>query len=364
MSIALHNFEGVTCITCHAWNKDKSKIAICPNSNLVYIFKREGAAWKKEETFSEHDSLVTGIDWSPNQNKIVTCSQDRNAYVWSMEGGKWKPSLVILRLNRGCTAVRWSPKEDKFAVGSGAGAVSVCYYVSDNQWWLSKLIKGDKSGINSTISTIAWHPNNILLAAGGTDANVLVFSGFVKDLDDRKAVANGTPFGSRLPFAAQLAVFQTSGWVEAMAFSPSGNQLAWSTHDSSVHFLECSTTNHTIQTVRCRGLPYITCLWVGETSLIAAGHDCVPVLFQGGPGKYQFVKDLDSGEGGLQRASSKNIWEQRTDLGTENAADETLSSRHQNKIIEVSRYDANSFATVSWDGKLVTWPFSACGIKV
>lgn len=108
---------------------------------------------------------------------IVTCSQDRNAYVWSMERNEWKPSLVILRLNRGCTSVKWSPKEDKFAVGSGAGAVSVCYYVADNQWWLSKLIKGDKSGINSTITCIAWHPNNILLACGGCDSKARVFSG-------------------------------------------------------------------------------------------------------------------------------------------------------------------------------------------
>lgn len=171
-----------------------------------------------------------------------------------MEGGQWKPSLVILRLNRGCTSVKWSPKEDKFAVGSAAAAVSVCYYVPDQRWWLSKLIKGDKSGINSTITCIAWHPNNILLAAGGTDSKTRVFSGFVKDLDDRNAVANGTAFGSRLPFAALLAEFPTTGWVHSLAFSPSGTQLAWTTHDSSIHILNCPSPQHTLQTVKCRGL--------------------------------------------------------------------------------------------------------------
>jgi actin related protein 2/3 complex subunit 1A/1B len=280
-----------------------------------------------------------------------------------LEAGQWKPSLVILRLNRGCTSVKWSPKEDKFAVGSAAAAVSVCYYVPDQHWWLSKLIKGDKSGINSTITCIAWHPNNILVAAGGTDSKTRVFSGFVKDLDDRNAVANGTAFGSRLPFAALLAEFPTSGWVHSLAFSPSGTQLAWTTHDSSIHILDCSSAQHTLQTIKCRGLPYVTCIWAGENSLVVAGHDCVPVLFQGAPGTFQYVKDLDSGDGSGQK-TNKNVWENRTELGTEEAVDVGLPSRHQNKIIELSVLNAGSFSSVGWDGNMVIWPYAACGAKV
>jgi len=282
-----------------------------------------------------------------------------------MERNEWKPSLVILRLNRGCTSVKWSPKEDKFAVGSGAGAVSVCYYVADNQWWLSKLIKGDKSGINSTITCIAWHPNNILLACGGCDSKARVFSGFIKDLDDRKAVAQGTAFGKKLPFAALLAEFPTSGWVHSINFSPSGCQLAWTTRDSAIHFLECSREDHQLQSVKCRGLPYTSSVWAGENSLIVGGHDCVPVLFQGGPLRYRQIADLDVDDGqGPQKAASKNIWERRTDLGQEEEENIALPSRHQNKIMELRVFNQGSFSSVGWDGNLVVWPYSACKVQI
>lgn len=97
--------------------------------------------------------------------------QDRNAYVWSQDGPdqKWKPTLVLLRINRAATCVKWSPLENKFAVGSGARLISVCYFEQENDWWVSKHIK---KPIKSTVTTIDWHPNNVLLAAGSTDFKV------------------------------------------------------------------------------------------------------------------------------------------------------------------------------------------------
>lgn len=59
--------------------------------------------------------------------------------------------------------------ENKFAVGSGARLISVCYFESENDWWVSKHIK---KSIRSTVTTIDWHPNNVLLAAGSSDFKV------------------------------------------------------------------------------------------------------------------------------------------------------------------------------------------------
>lgn len=59
--------------------------------------------------------------------------------------------------------------ENKFAVGSGARLISVCYFESENDWWVSKHIK---KPIRSTITSIDWHPNNVLLAAGSSDFRV------------------------------------------------------------------------------------------------------------------------------------------------------------------------------------------------
>jgi len=86
---------------------------------------------------------------------MVFAKQDRNAYVWTQQAGnnglpRWKPTLVILRINRAATCVRWSPFENKFAVGSGARLISVCYFESDNDWWVSKHIK------KQFRSTVTW----------------------------------------------------------------------------------------------------------------------------------------------------------------------------------------------------------------
>ena len=88
-----------------------------------------------------HHISLAGIDWAPKSDRIVTCGADRNAYVWSQKDGVWKPTLVILRINRAATFVKWSPLENKFAVGSGARLISVCYFESENDWWVSKHIK-------------------------------------------------------------------------------------------------------------------------------------------------------------------------------------------------------------------------------
>ena len=94
----------------------------------------------------------------------------RNAYVWeAQKDGTWKPTLVLLRLNRAATFVRWSPAENKFACGSSARAIAVCSFDEEGDWWVSKHLK---KPIRSTILSLDWHPNNVLLAAGGAESKV------------------------------------------------------------------------------------------------------------------------------------------------------------------------------------------------
>ena len=138
--MSLHQFL-LEPITCHAWNRDRTQIALSPNNHEVHIYKKNGGQRVKAHELKEHNGHITGIDWAPKSDRIVTCGADRNAYVWSQKDGVWKPTLVILRINRAATFVKWSPLENKFAVGSGARLISVCYFESENDWWVSKHIK-------------------------------------------------------------------------------------------------------------------------------------------------------------------------------------------------------------------------------
>jgi actin related protein 2/3 complex subunit 1A/1B len=217
-------------ITCHCWNGDRSKLAISPNNNEVHIYAKKAGKWEIENRLTEHTSRVTGIDWAPKSGSLVTCGADRNAYVWKFQDGVWHPVLVILRINRAATVVKWSPSENKFAVGSGARIISICFFDKENDWWVSKHIK---KPLRSTITSIDWHPNNCLLAAGCTDFKARVFSGYIKDIEEKPTE---TVWGKKMMFGNLMAELSNGGggWVHSVSFSPSGDKLVWVGHDASI----------------------------------------------------------------------------------------------------------------------------------
>nr|CAG4650958.1 EOG090X05RK [Simocephalus serrulatus]SVE94220.1 EOG090X05RK [Simocephalus serrulatus] len=354
---------GIEPITAHAWNKDRTKLAISPNSPEVHIYQYERGEWKLEEVLKEHDLKVTGIDWAPNTNRIVTCSADRNAYVWTQsEEKKWKPTLVLLRINRAATCVRWSPLENKFAVGSGARLISVCYFEKENDWWVSKHIK---KPIRSTVTCLDWHPNDVLLAAGSTDFKVRVFSAYIKEIEERPMP---TSWGSKMPLGLMMAEFSNSttgagGWVHSVSFSSTGDRVAWVGHDSSISVADASK-GMLVSVIRTDFLPFLACLWVSESQLIAAGHGCCPMLFEiDESGRAQFAGKMDvslkkesSGVSAMKKFQSLDR-QARTETN-----DTSLGTLHQNAITSLclhtgSKAGATKFSTAGVDGLLAIWDF-------
>lgn len=100
-------------------------------------------------------------------------------------------------------------------MGSGARLISVCYFEKENDWWVSKHIK---KPIRSTVTTLDWHPNNLVLVAGLTDFRVRVFSAYIKLLEEPNDNANPwcKKAGSPGSLGTLLAEFTNS---------PSGGEL-------------------------------------------------------------------------------------------------------------------------------------------
>jgi len=390
---------------------------VCLNSNDATIFSRlPNGLWKPEETLAEHDKLITSIDWAASTNRIVTCSQDRNAYVWQQVADPqnanalvWKPTLVLLRINRAATTVRWSPKEDKFAVASGARAIAVCSFDADNDWWVSKLLK---KPIRSTVLSIDWHPNNVLLAAGSADAKARVFSAYIKEVDKKPGP---NVWGDKFPFNTVCGEYASpaGGWVHSVGFSPSGDILAFASHDSTVTVVYPGAP--AVLTIKSNTLPYVTLTWTSEDSLVAAGHDCQPVLFSGSAHGWTASGSLDDITGGASARSSIlsaqltgagaasrsgvgrlnnaafNRFREADSRGTASASSapgtpfspggpnlagglmggatgggaSELLTVHQNTITSVRPYEVGPNGTVTKvstsgvDGRLVLWPVSA-----
>ncbi|XP_017483034.1 PREDICTED: actin-related protein 2/3 complex subunit 1A [Rhagoletis zephyria] len=348
-------------ITCHAWNKDRSQIALSPNNNEIHIYSRERNDWKLSDVLNQHDLRVMGIDWAKNTNRIVSCAADRNAYVWSQaDDGKWKPTLVLLRINRAATCVKWSPAENKFAVGSGARLISVCYFESENDWWVSKHIK---KPIRSTVTSLDWHPNNVLLVAGSTDYKVRVFSAYIKDIEDQPTP---TPWGNRMPLGNLMAEFKNSlssggGWINDVSFSADGNKICWIGHDSCINIADATNGN---AVVRCKTqyLPFLSCVWISPVSIVVAGHSCVPLVYTiNENSKLVLTAKLDKS----QKKESSGISAMRIfqsldrNLRTENS-DTSVDSMHQNAITCIRLYEGEKengkkISTSGVDGQLVIW---------
>lgn len=339
------------------------EIALSPNNHEIHIYKREGNDWKLTDVLNQHDLRVMGIDWGKTTNRIVTCAADRNAYVWTQgDDGKWKPTLVLLRINRAATCVSWSPLENKFAVGSGARLISVCYFESENDWWVSKHIK---KPIRSTITCLDWHPNNCLLAAGSTDYKVRVFSAYVKDIEEQP---QPTPWGSRMPLGNLMAEFKNTsaggGWIHAVSFSADGNRVCWVGHDSAINIAD-GTNGNSVVRLKTEYLPFLTCDWISLNSLVVAGHTCVPLIYSFDGSKITQGGKLDQSQkktaGGI---SARQIFTSLDRNARTESSDTILESIHQNAITCVRHYDGDKtscrkISTSGIDGQMIIWDLTS-----
>jgi len=349
---------GVDPISCHAWNKDRTQIALSQNNNQVEIRKLTGGEWKVTDTLTDHSQRVTGIDWGVKTDQLVTCAADCNAYVWTKQSdGKWKPALVVLRMSRGATCVKWSPLENKFAVGSAARLVAVCYYDKENDWWISKQIK---KPIRSTVTCLDWHPNNVLIACGSTDFKARVYSAHIKEVDDKAPTTN---WGAKLVYANLLQEFSSvaGGWVHGIRFSPSGDRLAWVGHDSTICIVDAAS-DMKLTTIKTEFLPFSDVLWTNESSLVAAGFDCSPMTFSFNGQGITLVSKLDESDNKQQagkKFSAKDHFK-TLDSKAADSVETVLSSIHQNSITWLtfhsgSKDKCSKFSTSGTDGQLIVW---------
>lgn len=88
-----------------------------------------------------------------------------------------------------------------------------------------------KKPIRSTVLSVDWHPNNVLLAAGSADMKARVFSAYIKEVDQKyvayiyigsiaELMRNvdphqqfGVPNSLSIPFVESILVLQVVGFI-------------------------------------------------------------------------------------------------------------------------------------------------------
>ncbi|RCI15557.1 hypothetical protein L249_3494 [Ophiocordyceps polyrhachis-furcata BCC 54312] len=348
-------------IADHSFSADRKTLAVTRDT-IVELYSKVGNAFTPKAELKDHDKTVTSVDIASGSGRIVSCSQDRNAIVWEPSPTGYKPTLVLLRISRAATFVRWSPTEAKFAVGSGDRVIAICYFEAENDWWVSKHLK---KPIRSTITSVAWHPNSVLLAAGSTDAHARVFSSFIKGVDTKPEPG---VWGERLPFGTVCGEYlnNSAGWVHSVAFSPSGDSLAFAAHDSSITVVYPSGPDQpprAVLTISTQLLPFKSIIWKSEGEIIAAGYDCEAFRFKGGESGWQLAGAVDAKAGhgaGTQREESALNMFRQMDLKGKVKDDTQLKTIHQNTVTMIRPFESSGgrvtkFTSSGVDGRVVIW---------
>lgn len=131
----------------------------------------------------------------------------------------------------------------------------------------------------STVLCCAFHPTNgQLMATGSSDFKCRIFSTFDADVDG--AVVNSGPFPQPVEFGEVYAELSAQGWVNAVAWSPSGDSLAYAGHDCTLHVVVFGEAGSpVVRVLQLRGLPLSCLVFLTEKTVVGAGYDFEPIAF-------------------------------------------------------------------------------------
>jgi len=249
------------------WGPNGEVCVAADNDLIIYEVTNNTAT--QIAMLKSHKHRVTGVDWNHGTNQIVSCGEDRNAYVWNLDDGEWRPTLVVLRVNRAALCVKWSPSGNKFAVGTSAKNVMVCHYDEGHDFWVSKSIKKSKSAVTS----VSWHPNDVCIAASGTDMKCRIYNASIPACNDDASVIEEL-FESAGSFGTVLATFDSLGYVNSCAFNADGTKLVYCSQSAQITLvsLTAAGTDPVTVTYQLKSLPYNSVLFDSDGNVVGGGH--------------------------------------------------------------------------------------------
>ncbi|KAF3550234.1 hypothetical protein DY000_02001627, partial [Brassica cretica] len=233
--------------------------------------------------------------------------------------------------------------------------------------WVSKLIRKRHE---SSVTSVAWHPNNILLATTSTDGKCRVFSTFIKGVDVKDPKA-GSPAESK--FGEQILQLDLSySWAFGVKWSPSGNTLAYVGHSSMIYFVDDVGPSPLAQSVAFRDLPLRDVLFISEKMVIGVGYDSNPMVFAADDtGIWSFVRYIGEKKAVSSGSSYSSQFSEaftkfygQSKATTANDGSESSKSRggvHDNcinSVVPLSKAGSPKvmrFSTSGLDGKIAIW---------
>ncbi|NXP82171.1 ARC1B protein, partial [Ramphastos sulfuratus] len=187
-----------------------------------------------------------------------------------------------------------------------------------------------------------------------------IFSAYIKEVEERPSP---TPWGSKMPFGELMFESSSScGWVHSICFSASGARVAWVSHDSTLCLADANK-KMAVASLCTETLPLLAVTFITENSLVAAGHDCYPMLFtyEESQGTLTFGGKLDVPKQSSQRGlTARERFQNLDKKASSDTANATLDTLHKNSISQISvlaggKANCSRFCTTGMDGGMSIW---------
>jgi actin related protein 2/3 complex subunit 1A/1B len=190
-------------------------------------------------------------------------------------------------------------------------------------------------------------------------------------LDPKEDDGFGKLWPNQHKFGEVLVEFdQSKAWIDSVAWAPSGMQVLFSGHGSTLHFVTLTPEGPIVQTLPHQFLPFCSSAFLNDNCVVVAGYDNNPVIFANNNGTWEFKDVVDKEakkEVKAQSATSaarqmfQNVSSQGVKFGEEKAASKKPLTQHANTITDLRLpYSVNAssiteFSTSGIDGRVITW---------
>ena len=348
--------EGISCV---AFNKDFTQVALSKKDNLIYIYSIKDImkpdTWKLLYTLDSHFQYISGLDWCPATNRLLSCSYDKTSFVWEFSDKKWNPNNVVATTKLGYLCCKWNKRGDKFCEGTSAKQLLIGYFNKKSNWWMGVNIKAHKS----SVVTCEIDPTSLFVLSGSTDLRIYVSSCYLPKVDDQFLNDSTKPLAQE--FGQVIYEFKTNCWVNSVAWLPSGNLGIVAGQDATISVINYSEQKSDV--IRCKHSPATSLIPISDTSFLAVCYDRNIIEYGKEGDSWKIKKTItEKGSGAQQKAKSSIVsaqlekFQKMGNINKDNLAVSTKQAGHLHQsLISSANIKGKDMITTDVSGFIKYW---------